>query len=214
MFERFKLWLNARPSIDTQQDIALSVAGLLLAAGRGVRFDASGKENKLLAKFMGHTVVEHSAANLAAAVQNRMAVVRLGATHLRNHLENQGYRVVECPDAASGMGHSLAWGIAEAMKAFDIQILVVALADMPKVKTETINLLLAASRQSEDIVAPTYQGKRGNPVVFRAKHFEALSRLSGDKGASHLLKTLPVTLVEVDDPGIHQDIDSPDDLNK
>jgi molybdenum cofactor cytidylyltransferase len=214
MFEQFKSWLNAKPSINIRQDGELASAGLLLAAGRGARFDASGKQNKLLAQFMGSTVVEQSAANLAAVLQNKIAVIRPDATALRKKLESQGYRVVECPDAASGMGHSLAWGTAEAMKAFDIQILVVALADMPSVKTKTIQLLLAASRQSDDIVAPTYQGKRGNPVVFRAKHFEALSRLSGDRGASHLLKTLPVNLVEVEDPGIHQDIDSPDDLKK
>jgi molybdenum cofactor cytidylyltransferase len=143
MFEQFKSWLNAKPSIDITQDGEPTAAGLLLAAGRGARFDASGKQNKLLAPFQGRTVVEQSAANLAAALQNKIAVIRPDATSLRKQLESQGYRVVECPDAASGMGHSLAWGTAEAMKAFDIQILVVALADMPCVNTKTIQLLLA-----------------------------------------------------------------------
>ena len=36
--------------------------------------------------------------------------------------------------------------------------------------------------------------------------------LSGDVGARRLLQDYPVQLVEVDDPGIHLDIDRPQDL--
>jgi molybdenum cofactor cytidylyltransferase len=214
MFEHFKTWFNTKPTLKTHTDASLSIAGLLLAAGRGARFDSNGKENKLLATFKGLPVIEHSAANLSGAVENRIAVIRPNTPTLRKKLEHDGYLVVECPDAASGMGHSLAWGVAEAMKKFDMQVLVVALADMPSVKSETIKLLIREALKSEDITAPIYKGKRGNPVVFRAKHFEALSRLSGDRGASQFIKNENVTLVEVDDPGIHQDIDSPADLHK
>jgi molybdenum cofactor cytidylyltransferase len=212
MFEQFIAWLNGKQTLRTDQETSNSTAGLLLAAGRGTRFDANGKQNKLLAVFKGQSVLMHSAGNLAAAIPNCLAVIRPDAENLRRQLEQAGYRVVECPDAASGMGHSLAWGVAEAMKAFDMQILVVALADMPSVKTETITQLLNHAKHTDEIVAPVYQGRRGNPVVFRAQHFEALSRLSGDKGASQFMKNEKVALVEVDDPGIHQDIDSPEDL--
>jgi molybdenum cofactor cytidylyltransferase len=188
-------------------------AALLLAAGRGTRFDETGKQNKLLAVFKGQPVIAHSALRLGAIVENRLAVIRPGAAALKTHLDLAGYIVIECPDAASGMGHSLAWGVAEAMKAFDMQVLIVGLADMPSVKSETINQLLQAAKQTDDIVAPSYQGRRGNPVVFQTKHFEALSRLNGDRGASQYIKNEKITLIEMDDPGIHQDIDSPDDLN-
>jgi molybdenum cofactor cytidylyltransferase len=193
----------------------ISSAGLLLAAGRGTRFDQTGKENKLLATYRnGLPIITYSALNLAKAVENRVAVIRPNAESLRKHLELAGYLVVECPDAASGMGHSLAWGVAEAMKAFDMQLLIVALADMPIVKASTMKLLLEAAETTEDIVAPVYQGKRGNPVVFREKHFEKLSRLAGDRGASQFMKNEKVTLIEVDDPGIHRDVDSIEDLEK
>jgi molybdenum cofactor cytidylyltransferase len=213
MFEHFKSWLNAQNNVTKSKNGTFSTAAILLAAGRGSRFDNSGKENKLLAKYKGVPVIEHSALNLANAVPDRIAVIRTGANQLRKHLESAGFKVVECPDAASGMGHSLAWGVAEAMKLFDMQMLVVALADMPSVKTETIRRLLEAARETDDIVAPSYQGKRGNPVVFQAVHFEKLSRLSGDRGASQFMKNEKITLVEVDDPGIHRDIDSSEDLN-
>jgi molybdenum cofactor cytidylyltransferase len=197
-----------------ESDTVISSAGLLLAAGKGTRFDQSGKENKLLATYRDIPVIAYSALNLAAAVENRIAVIRPDAENVREHLELAGYLVFECPDAASGMGHSLAWGVAQAMRAFDMQILIVALADMPAVQTSTMTLLLEAAGKTEDIVAPAFQGKRGNPVVFREKHFEKLSRLTGDKGASQFMKNEKVTLIEVDDPGIHRDIDSPEDLEK
>lgn len=193
----------------------ISSAGLLLAAGKGTRFDQSGIENKLLARSRdGVPVITYSALNLAAAVENRIAVIRPGAANVRKHLKLAGYLVIECPDAASGMGHSLAWGVAEAMKHFDMQMLIVALADMPSVQTSTMTVLLEAAEKTENIVAPVFQGKRGNPVVFREKHFEKLSRLTGDRGASQFMKNEKVTLIEVDDPGIHRDIDSPEDLEK
>jgi molybdenum cofactor cytidylyltransferase len=196
-----------------KRNIVISTAGLLLAAGRGARFDHTGKQNKLLAKYRnGVPVITYSALNLAHAVERRIAVIRPDADNLRKHLELAGYLVVECPDASLGMGHSLSWGVAEAMKAFDMQILIVALADMPQVMTSTMTILLDAARKTEDIVAPIYQSRRGNPVVFREKHFERLSRLSGDKGASQFIKDEKVTLIEVDDPGIHRDIDAPEDL--
>jgi molybdenum cofactor cytidylyltransferase len=212
MFEHFTSWFKTTQSSPKRNIDASAIVGLLLAAGRGSRFDNSGKENKLLAKYLGSNVVGHSALNLAKVVERRIAVIRPSAIELRKQLERAGYKVVECPDAASGMGHSLAWGVAEAMKAFDMQMLIVALADMPSVKTETISQLITEAQHTGDIVAPVYQGRRGNPVVFQPAHFERLSRLSGDRGASQFMQSEKITLVEVDDPGIHRDIDSPEDL--
>jgi molybdenum cofactor cytidylyltransferase len=224
MFDRFKAWFQAKPPLTQDIDTTISVAGLLLAAGRGARFDHSGKANKLLARLDERPVISHSAEVLASAVNKRIAVIRpdtsdvsarqnnANNTNLRKLLENAGYIVVECPDAASGMGHSIAWGVAEAMKVFDMERLVIALGDMPSVKLSTIQALIVASKKSDCIIAPSYLGTRGNPVVFQTKHFEALSRLSGDKGASQFMKTAQIELIEVDDPGILKDIDSQEDL--
>jgi molybdenum cofactor cytidylyltransferase len=214
MLNQLLSWIKGDHLSNKEPKNPTSAAGLLLAAGKGSRFDQSGTENKLLAKFNGQMVIGASAAALAGAVTNRIAVIRPDSEDLRRHLSKAGYKVVECPDASSGMGHSLAWGVAEAMKAFDMQMLVVALGDMPSVKADTISQLLLAAQDSDAIVAPVNNGKRGNPVVFQSHHFEALARLSGDRGASQFMKNADVLLIEVDDPGIHQDIDSPEDLKK
>ena len=83
---------------------------------------------------------------------------------------------------------------------------------MPAVQSTTITALADELKNGADIVVPNYQGKRGNPVGFGAKHIAELLRLGGDQGARALLKIHPVTMIEVDDPGIHYDIDTSQDL--
>ncbi|HBI69953.1 MAG TPA: molybdopterin-guanine dinucleotide biosynthesis protein MobA, partial [Massilia sp.] len=72
--------------------------------------------------------------------------------------------------------------------------------------------LLAALADGADIAAPVHAGRRGNPVAFGAAHLPALLALEGEHGARALLRSMPVREVEVDDPGIFRDIDTPADL--
>jgi molybdenum cofactor cytidylyltransferase len=55
---------------------------------------------------------------------------------------------------------------------------------------------------------------RGHPVGFGAMHGDALAALDGDAGARALIVAASdtVTTLDVDDPGILADVDTPDDL--
>ena len=92
----------------------------------------------------------------------------------------------------------------------------IALGDMPGVQTTTIaalaNELKNELRNGAAIVVPYYKGERGNPVGFGRRHLPELLTLGGDQGARSLLKPHPLTKVEVNDPGIHYDIDTAADL--
>jgi molybdenum cofactor cytidylyltransferase len=83
---------------------------------------------------------------------------------------------------------------------------------MPHVQPATISALIDAIKSGADIAAPTYMGRRGNPVAFSRKHLPDLLRLGGDEGARSLLRAFPVSEVAVDDAGIRQDIDTATDL--
>ena len=91
---------------------------------------------------------------------------------------------------------------------------VVGLADMPFLQARTLTQIAAALTDSAAIVAPTYAGRRGHPVGFTAHYGLRLSALGGDEGARHLIASegAALRLLPVDDPGIHADIDTPDDL--
>lgn len=194
----------------TDSNAGSSVVGILLAAGKGKRFDPSGAQDKLAQKLPGgSTVAVTTAKNMLAALPRVVAVVRPDASELADQLSELGCDVTVCADAGKGMGHSLVHAIKASA---DAAVWVIGLADMPYTKPATITALLEAIRHGADIAVPVYQGKRGNPVAIGRLHRERLLALGGDEGARHLLKNFPVVEVEVDDAGIRQDIDLPGDL--
>jgi len=183
---------------------------ILLAAGKGSRFDPLGLQNKLLQPLPdGCAVAVAAAASLLAITPRVLAVVRPDADQLRAELQAIGCDVVSCMHADDGMGATLAHAVRLSRHAAGW---IVALADMPYLKPATIAALLDALRNGADIAAPAHGGRRGNPVAFSCLHLDELLQLSGDIGARRLLKDYPVQSVEVDDPGIHLDIDRPQDL--
>lgn len=185
--------------------------GILLAAGRGTRFDPTGATSKLLAPYgLSGTVAATSARHLRAVLPHVVAVVAPGATALAAELEAAGCTVTTCPDAAEGMGASLRHGVRMALPSPFGWI--VALADMPDVLPSTIEALAEALADGAQAAAPCMDGRRGNPVAFGPEQRDALLAMQGDEGARGLLLTQPVTLVEVADPGIFRDIDTRSDL--
>ncbi len=187
------------------------VVGLLLAAGRGRRFDPAGQRNKLLQPLAGEPVVVASARKLLAVVPQVVAVVPPLDAGVAARLAALGCDVTVCPDADSGMAASLTHAIRHSL-ALQPQAWLVALGDMPFVEPDTLRRLADALAAGAGIAAPVMKERRGNPVGFGAVHLDALLALSGDAGARRLLQTFPVTEVPVDDPGIFRDIDLPADL--
>jgi molybdenum cofactor cytidylyltransferase len=92
---------------------------------------------------------------------------------------------------------------------------VVALADMPFIRPETIRRIAATIASGAAIAAPDYRGERGHPVGFAAAFRAALEQLIGDAGAREIVKgdASAVVRVEVDDAGVVRDIDTPADLS-
>jgi len=188
------------------------IVGILLAAGRGKRFDPACVRNKLLQALPGGVpVAAASARALLAAMPRVVAVVRPDDAATASLLRGMGCEVVACADADSGMAASLVCGVQHAQ---DAAGWLIALADMPFVRTATMAALAQAVAKGGEasIAAPIYEGQRGNPVAFGRAHLPALLALQGDQGARGILKNNPVNDMAVDDPGILQDIDTPSDI--
>lgn len=189
----------------------MALVGILLAAGSGRRFDATGARNKLLQTLPGgDTVVAASARSLLAALPKVIAVVGPVDTGVAAQLEALGCEVTVCPDAGTGMGASLAHAISHSCPTADAWL--IALGDMPHVRPSTHAALAAALAAGADIAAPVTEGRRGNPVAFSHRHLPALLALDGDEGARRIVKSGRVTEVEVGDLGIFSDVDTPADL--
>lgn len=195
------------------------VGGVLLAAGRSTRF---GDANKLLETVEGEPIVRRAARTLLDADLSRVIVV-VGheADRVRTALdgldgEGLPLEVRVNPDYEQGQSTSVRFGVRglEAGQAVDAAVF--ALGDMPRVRPGTVDLLVDAFRAGiGDALAAAYRGRRGNPVLFGARHFEALADTTGDTGGREiLLDGDEAALVETGDPGVVQDVDTPGDLER
>jgi len=193
-------------------DRSRSYVGILLAAGKGRRFDPAGIRNKLLQRLPGgDTVVAQAAKNLQAALGRTLAVVPSASPLLVAQLAALGLETTECGDADSGMAASLRHGLRATR---DAAGWVIALGDMPFVCPDTMRRIVAALAQGAGIAVPVCHGVRGNPVGFGRVHLEHLLQLSGDVGARKLLQQYPVVEIAVNDPGVCRDIDTVPDLQQ
>lgn len=186
----------------------MRIVGILLAAGRGVRFGGP----KLLAPLADGTPLGvASARRLCAVLPEVVAVVHPADPELRRQLAAAGAQTVECAGAEAGMGISLATGVGATA---DADAWLIALADMPYIGENSIRTLVRALRDGAALVAPCFRGRRGHPVGFGAEFGPALRALQGDRGARELLARHADRLqcLDVDDPGVLRDVDTPADL--
>ncbi len=182
--------------------------GILLAAGYSRRFGA----NKLLQPLSdGVPMALAAARRVRAALPEVLAVVNPDDSELARFLVEDGFPVSVCPRAREGMGASLAWAVSHTPRA---SAWVVALADMPFIRSETITQVADAIERPTTLVAPVFRGRRGHPVGFGRAYFEQLIQLTGDEGARSILRdhAEQVRWLACEDSGILKDIDTPADL--
>jgi molybdenum cofactor cytidylyltransferase len=195
-----------------------AIVGLLLAAGRGTRFDPSGQTSKLLVAapagpHAGTPLALAAARTLRAALLEVVAVVRPPDTpaqrQLHRLLGDAGCRLAINDRADEGIGGSIAAGVRASS---DVAGWLVALADMPAVAPATIGAVRDALAAGALSAAPMHQGRRGHPVGFAARLRPLLLALHGDEGARSVLAAHPPLQIAVDDPGCLLDLDSTSDF--
>ncbi len=88
-------------------------------------------------------------------------------------------------------------------------------ADLPHLATATIDQLLAAHlRDAPAILVPSFQGRRGHPVLFPWPLGRDVFHLAADQGVNALLGSHPLREVNCTDEGILHDLDTPDDFRR
>ena len=199
------------PKADAPRE-ASRIAAVVLAAGLSRRM---GSTNKLLAEVEGAPLVARCVdAALASSARPVVVVIGHEAARVRAALAGREVAFVHNPDPGAGLSSSLRLGIAALGDKVDGAV--VCLGDMPWVRAEHIEGLIAAFETSpaRPICVPTWDRKRGNPVLWPARHFAEIAALSGDSGARSLLDAYAgeVCTVPVADAGVTLDVDTPDAL--
>lgn len=188
------------------------VAAIVLAAGQSRRM---GGPNKLLAEIGGQPLVRRVVGEVLASPARPVVVV---TGHQRERVEaalaGLPVALVHNPDFADGLSTSVKAGIAALPPEADGAV--ICLADMPRIDAALIARLTAAfdPERGALIVVPTFEGKRGNPVVWARRFFPELAALQGDVGARHLIGAYADAAVDVpvESRAVFVDVDTPDAL--
>ena len=209
--------LRPRPREQTEDDQdradrRAGVAALVLAAGQSRRM---GPANKLLIPVDGKPMVRHVVDALAGArIETVHVVIGHEAEAVKQVLTGHNVSFTLNPHFDEGLSTSLQAGLAALPD--DIDAVLVCLGDMPGIRTTDIEAIIRAYDPSEGhaIVVPTHQGKRGNPVLWDRRFFEAMTSISGDTGARHLIGENEDLVIEVkmDDSAVLEDFDTPESL--
>lgn len=164
------------------------IAGVVLAAGAASRF-GEPKQRLLLPRVL---------ARLGEATLDEIVVVS-GAYEL----DPGTARLVACPEWEHGPGASLRCGLAALSSGTEAAV--VCLADGPNLAPAAVERVLDAWRADDgDVVAASYGGNRGHPVVLGQSAWASVP----DEG----MRALPARLVPCDDLGSPGDVDLPEDL--
>jgi molybdenum cofactor cytidylyltransferase len=201
-----------QPRAESAPSMRKRVAAVVLAAGRSTRMRGP---NKLLAEIDGRALVRIAADEaLASGASPVIVVTGYQGGAVEKSLTGLPVRIARNPEFANGLATSLKAGISALPG--DVDAVIVCLGDMPCVDAQLMRQLIAAFAPDRGalVVVPTFQGKRGNPVLWSRRFFPDLMSIEGDIGARHLIGRYGEAVMEV--PVTHKgtliDVDTPETL--
>ncbi len=188
-------------------NISKKIPAIILAAGASSRM---GRPKPLL-ELEGRSFADIAAGTLAAAgIKDIYMVLGCRAGEVSSALKSKKLKIIINSDWPKGQLSSLK----AALRKLPLKTrgVLVCLSDHPRVSTETvIRILEGFSSGMGEVILPSCNGRRGHPVLFSRRVFGALLETPDDRGAREVVRSgrFSLGVVEVDDPFIFQDIDTP-----
>jgi molybdenum cofactor cytidylyltransferase len=148
---------------------------------------------------------------LASSLDDVVVVIGNSADEVRSALKGLEVDIVFNPDFADGQSTSFKAGITSLTP--DTEAVSLMLGDVPGIDPASIDAVVSVWRASgASIVQARYRGVRSHPVLFARSMFSELLAVTGDTGASSVLKRHLNEIVPVDfDRDVPTDIDSEED---
>jgi len=190
----------------------MTISAILLGAGESKRMGV----DKLSLPWGRGTLLEHCFETLLRSeVQELVVVLGIRNKGAKNLFRGRKVKVVINPYSYRGMSTSICRGLT-ALRSRSDGILI-ALGDQPLLKTKTINVLIHAfQKRRGGIIVPSFQGRRGHPVIFHRRYKKELLNLQGDVGGKSIVERHPqeVRAIRVKSIGVVTDVDTWQDYKK
>lgn len=189
------------------------IAVLIMAAGSSSRMG----EPKQLLKWKDVTLIENSI-NKVLQMQISKPIVVIGANSkkISPKIEPYSIEVIHNPNWARGLGNSIAFGVNHIKNNYQMDGVLMVLADQPLIKASYLIAMLDLFQISKDqIIATQYKnGKLGVPALFDRCYFNELSTIDGDKGAKSILKKHSNSVIKMKLATNVFDVDTEEDYRK
>ncbi len=188
------------------------IGAIVLAGGSAVRMGC----NKLLLPHLGKTIIEHVVDKvLAVPLIPVIVVTGVYGREISQVLQNRP--LIFASNIPGGGTQSASVRAAMELLPENTRAVLFVPGDLPAFDPITLSRIIKAYDETGSLlVIPHFQGRRGNPVLFDRRLFDELRQAGGDQGgrflfARHAQETIRL---ELDDPGILQDIDRPEDYQR
>ena len=137
-------------------------------------------------------------------------VTVLGANYseIKKDIRNLNTHAIFNLDWNKGMGNSLKFGLQELNKLQPrLTAAIIMVCDQPFLDHTTLTKLIKAYEEGNTIVATSYNGTTGVPVLFDRRYFKEILKIDDHSGAKVLLNKYEIFSVPF--PQGHIDIDTP-----
>ena len=187
----------------------VKVSAILLGAGESKRMGL----NKLSLPWKKKTVLQHCLGTLTRSEVDEVIVV-LGerSKRIEDQCKGPKVRVIMNRHSSWGISSSIQRGVKSVSP--NSEGILIALGDMPFLRGKTVNSLIRAFVRGEGgIVVPSFEKRRGHPVIFHRRYMRELLKLKGDAGAKSIVERHgeDVRVIPVRSAGVLKDIDTPGD---
>lgn len=186
------------------------LATLILAAGSSSRL---GQPKQLL-EYQGSTLIGRICRTALSVTPSVHVPLGSQANQIEEALKGYPVQTHLFNEWKQGMGSTIAFGVRKIIEsAPDTDKIMILVCDQIKTSTLLLNQLIQKHLiEKNDITACSYSETIGVPAIFNQTTFINLQKLSGEKGAKSLIKSLQYQVGSTDFPEGIIDIDSIDDL--
>jgi molybdenum cofactor cytidylyltransferase len=181
---------------------------IVLAAGNSSRLG----EPKQLLFYQNKTLLQHilneaKNANLDPVI----CVTGYKADRIAETITDTGITIVYNKQWPEGMGTGISTGIKQLLNTA-VESVILAVSDQPHVTAELFRTMVANMDESKKgIVACSYAGTLGTPVLFKKEYFNQLILLNGQEGAKNIVKANLSDVRELEFENGRVDIDTKQD---